>query len=68
VLIAVAAASGIYGAGFMATGPRSWLFRSWAVIPLESPVAQIISAVCLGIAGGGFIWLGYKALMHQSGK
>jgi hypothetical protein len=65
-LLSVAVTTFLYGTGFMATGPRRWLFREFAVIQIESPVAQIISGVCLAIAGGGFMWLAYKTLRHPN--
>ena len=65
-LLSVAVTTLVYGTGFMATGPRRSLFRGWAVIQIESPVAQIISGVCLAIAGSGFMWLAYKTLRHPN--
>ena len=64
-LLTVAVTTVVYGTGFIARGPRPRLLREWAVIPIESPVVQVISGVCLAIAGSGFLWLAYKVLVHS---
>ena len=64
-LLTVAVTTVVYGIGFTTRGPRPRLLREWAVIPIESPVVQIIGGVCLAIAGSGFLWLAYKVFTHS---